>query len=165
MRPKPGANTQSNCCHHHAVPHPICSSRSSMDRTKYLWCTGWLLDMQRPAEMPAQVSGQLLPGVELALVLKTPKESERQESDKGKVSDSPTNCRHFRRGKRVWTLLWSVGKSPQGTDQLCPSEAGWTEEAKAGGPNTPVSVLGCISHLCGCIPSLSQEGMPRLITS
>lgn len=45
--------------------------------------------MQRPEEVPASVIGQLLTGIELALVLPTPKESERHKSEKGRDSAAP----------------------------------------------------------------------------
>lgn len=47
-------------------PIPSVHHTTAWTGAKYLWCAGWLLDMQRPAEMPASVSGQLLTVIELA---------------------------------------------------------------------------------------------------
>lgn len=101
-------------------PIPSVHHATAWTGTKFLWCTGGLPDMQRPVEVPASVIGQLLTGIELALVLPTPKESERHKSEKGRDSaapgqehghPSPANCRHFRwergcgQGYRVQEIL------------------------------------------------------------
>lgn len=70
-----------DCCHLHPPPH-LSITLLCRQGEKFLWCTGWLLDMQRPAEMPASVSGQLLTGIELTLVLTPPEESEGHKSEK-----------------------------------------------------------------------------------
>lgn len=71
--------------------------------------------MQRPAEMPASVSGQLLTGIELTLVLTPPEESEGHKVRKkmnslclpesGTLVPQPSKLQAFSVGRRGRALL------------------------------------------------------------
>lgn len=162
MCPKPGANIQSDCCHHLPQPHLSITllhrqGQSTCGNTGSWLCRG--LWRWQP------FSGQLLTGIELPWycqhrkkVKDTSQKKEGSQLPPVKSTDTPAPP----------TAGISAGK--EGMETNSPqSMSRWTEEAKAGGLNIPISMgYGYIPHSLeenSVFPPHPRERIARPITS